>query len=364
MENVSSNLSTVNVIDFEGSDEAWDYIVNNAPQAWCWHTRAWHSFIKSASEKMNFQDHSFFILKNNRPICLVPMATCDIQYENGITREAGYYGGPLPWPCALYGEVTVEKYAIEEAERRARSAGAGRMSFMSSSPFVKLRRDEWFDPILASLGYIDISFDSHLVLVDKNLLGNVRKTYRKQVARNKKSIETKIMRGALISEELTKKYLELHVKDAGGQFRSYESYRCQTNLVRQGEGFFVVASDVSSKKIVGMLLISIVKGAAYDNSVAVDPEFQNAGVSHIMKWRTIEELVDMGISHYELGMIFNTPKMNFIPSANQRGISFFKSGWSRDSSKKIFVAEKCLDISSFNQLMDRRISALKTLFKL
>lgn len=364
MDNVTNNLTVVNVVDFEGYEEAWDYIVENAPQAWCWHTRAWHSFIKSASEKMNFQDHSFFVLKNHEPICLVLMTICDVQYENGVTREASYYGGPLPWPCALVDEVAVEKYGIEEAERRARRLGAGRISFLSSSPSVKLRRDEWFDPVLVALGYMDISYDSHLAVVDEKLLGNVRKTYRKEVARNTKNIETKIIRGSSISEELTNIYLDLHVKDAGGQFRSYESYRLQTNLAKQGEGFFVVASEKLSKKVVGMLLISVVKGAAYDNSVAVDPVFQEACVSHILKWRAIEELVDMGISHYELGMIFNAPKINFIPSANQRGISFFKSGWSRDISKKVFVAEKCLDMPSFDMLMDRRKMAISNLFKL
>ena len=123
-----------------------------------------------------------------------------------------------------------------------------------------------------------------------------------------------------MTPELEETYFKLHVKDAGGQFRSRESYTKQADIARGGEAFYVVATHTESGTIVGMLLVSLYKNTAYDNSVAVDPDFADKYVSHLLKWRAIEELQKRKVPTYELGQ-----KADPLSSTKKEiGISHFK----------------------------------------
>ena len=85
-----------------------------------------------------------------------------------------------------------------------------------------------------------------------------------------------------------------------------------------------------------MLLVSLYKNAAYDGSVAVDPDFASQNVSHLLKWRVIEELQKRKVPTYELGQKAD-------PSSSTKkelGITHFKEGWSRDRTRSIWKIEK------------------------
>ena len=102
------------------------------------------------------------------------------------------------------------------------------------------------------------------------------------------------------------------------------------------------AKHKESGVLAGMLLVSFYKKAAYDNSVAVDPDHHQNYVSHLLKWNAISELVKRGAVSYELGIKAELPDLMRIPSRKNLGISNFKDGWARGSVKRVFVADKFL----------------------
>jgi lipid II:glycine glycyltransferase (peptidoglycan interpeptide bridge formation enzyme) len=169
-----------------------------------------------------------------------------------------------------------------------------------------------------------------------------------------------VIEGDAVTPEIEETYFQLHVKDAGGQFRSRESYHLQANLAREREAFYVTATHRGRNVIAGMLLVSVYKGAAYDNSVAVDPDFQDEYVSHLLKWTAIEALNARAVQIYELGEKAALPTTISIPSAKNRGISYFKEGWSRDSTKLVVAAEKFLDSDFLCAITSSRLDAVKT----
>jgi hypothetical protein len=113
-----------------------------------------------------------------------------------------------------------------------------------------------------------------------------------------------------------------------------------------------------------MLLVQVLKGAAYDSSVAVDPQFEDEGVSYLLKWCAIEHLVDTGIRHYELGRAALTPTFLEQPSAKNYGISFFKDGWSRGRLKPVWAAERFYGRRALSLFLDRRENDLVRHFSL
>ena len=102
--------------------------------------------------------------------------------------------------------------------------------------------------------------------------------------------------------DISIEYMNLHVKDSGKVHRPIETFQAQLELINQGEGFAVQVIDKTIGVFLGMLIILHNKNSAYDFSVAVDPDYKNEYVSHLMKWKTIQHLQEIGIKYYELGL--------------------------------------------------------------
>ena len=121
--------------------------------------------------------------------------------------------------------------------------------------------------------------------------------------------------------------MELHIMDAGRKTRNLESYIKQVEFIKEDEGFFVKAENNESGITEGMLLITLIKGHALDNSVATTDYGKNNYVSHILKKIAMEFLEKKMTKSYFLGEDFTLSTNELIPSAKQLGISYFKDGW-------------------------------------
>ena len=113
-----------------------------------------------------------------------------------------------------------------------------------------------------------------------------------------------------------------------------------------------------------MLLINVFKGAAYDSSVAVDPDFQSDQISNLLKWEAIKYLQKLDIKYYDLGMAAIAPNYLWQPTEKNYGISFFKNGWSRDSYKRVWHADKFFSKKALSSFFDKKQKNLINYLKL
>ena len=341
----------------------WDRLCAYSPDAWFWHTWANMEFNFVAAQKNKAKNLSFFILLDGEPVGIVPLLVEQTKFGDDYSAwDAAYYGGPLPWPAFLAGLPNfegIEDYAFREMERRARNAAAGRIRVRLSPPHPLGNEEQRLARTVSAHRYLDSSFVSHSVNIQANSLAHVRERYRRYVKKFISQYELSIKEGATVTKEVEDIYFRLHVKDAGGQFRSRESYDFQANLARKHEAFYVTATRRGDTSIAGMLLVSVSKGAAYDNSVAVDPECQDEYVSHMLKWTAIETLLARGVTTYELGQKVLLPTTAVIPSSKDYGISHFKEGWSQGAIKTVWMAEKFLDAGFLSAVMTARADAVK-----
>jgi hypothetical protein len=341
----------------------WDQLVEESSVGWILHSRLWHNVMLEILSGSNVSDRSFFLVHpDSGPVALCPLLISDVRYGGETFREAGFNGAGLPWPCiSATGQLPdgILRHAINEAERLSRLNGAEKISFMSSSP-ESTADSYWYKELMASLPYLDASYESHLVNINSDTLLTVRERYRRYVKKYSKLVATNIVYGEAVTAAIEQSYFELHVKDAGGQYRSRDSYKMMADMARNGGGFFVVATSHETKNILGVLLILMHKLSAYDASVGVDPDHQDKFVSHLMKWNAIKHLQELGVSHYELGIVSNSARFERIPSQKEKGISMFKSGWSRNRTKRVLVAERFLNINSLHRWMQAKESALRS----
>lgn len=358
------------VAEFEARDIAcvkdaaqlWDRFVERSPRAWCWSTRRWQTFIRASNAAHNPHDISFIVFRGYEPVCLAPGLVIDAKLGETTLRDGAYGGTPIPWPCPLPGEDAAEAFALSEVERRARLAGAGRLRLSCPVPASSATALDWFEPLVTRLGFIDSSYTSHLVDVDADVFGRVRERYRRYVRKAANTVTTEIAAGPAVTDAMEEAFFRLHVLDAGGQFRSRESYSRQIDLARSDEGFLAVARDAESEEIRGILLISVFNKSAFDSSVGIDPAHAKANISYVLKWAALKELVVRGIHHYELGGRWTVPRLDFVPSEKQRAISFFKDGWARGGIKKVPVAEKFLTSAALVAHLDECRRVLSQLF--
>ncbi|HER25705.1 MAG TPA: GNAT family N-acetyltransferase [Rhodospirillales bacterium] len=330
--------------------KVWDDLVDQCPDAWFMHTSAFHRYIAAATGEP-FENASFVVENEGRPIALAPLAFGPLKLDGYEALEAGYYGGPLPWPCFLPGadkNGEMELAAFAEAERRAISCGAKRIRYMLSPPQPGEDDILRFARVVSKRHYLDTSYPSHWMALDHDAESGVRSRYKRYVKKFSKDFDLRVSRGGRLGDDLEQAYFDLHVKDSGGMFRSRESYTEMANMAREGLGFFVSAHSRDSGGAVGVLVVLVHKNHAYDASVAVDPAYQDAFVSHLLKWQAIRTLSEDGAKSYELGRWANKADWNWTPGQKNFGISFFKQGWSRDGVKSVLVAEKFFDRDALN----------------
>jgi hypothetical protein len=347
--------------------ELWTSVVLASPNAWFWHTWANLQFNLVAGRKYESANLSFFVIEEDQVVGVVPLIVNRIQIGKTPAWDASYYGGPLPCPIFLPKTQkleTLEQLALLELEKRARDAGAVRIRLRHEPPMPTSDEDSWLEKIVNEQRYIDSSYASHWMHIHEGTLARVRERYRRYVKKFSPGDTISIADGKAVSEELEQMYFQLHVKDAGGQFRSRDSYTRQADLARVGEAFFVLARRGGNNDVAGMLLVSLFKNSAYDNSVAVEPAFQNEYVSHLMKWFAIEELTRRNALAYELGPKAGLPSFMSLPSEKNRGISHFKEGWVRDAVRRVKVGEKFLNADCLQTFMKEQADSLQAYFGL
>jgi len=339
-------ISFQNVLEIPRWEKVWDEFVLTAPDAWYRHLRLFRNYTLAATVDKMPSDQSFFIFRGDEPIGLAPVLFSHVVDDNGYQGlEAGYYGIPLPWPCfksEFLGHHALELRVFDEIERRAINQGAGRIQFILSPPTPSMEDEKRFKALIETRNHIDSRYPSHWMKIKEDSLSHVRSRYKRYIKKFKDQYELSIIEGKAVDEKFIQTYMDTHIKDAGGQFRSRDSYIALANLARNGFGFFSIATCVSTGKIVGFLFVILFKKQAYDGSVAVDPEHEKNHVSHLLKWVTIETLIERKATDYELGIRAMLPTRQRVPSKKDYGISFFKDGWARGEQKSILVAEKFL----------------------
>lgn len=302
------------------------------------------------------------------------LTTLDKDIDGRTFRAAQLYSGILPWPCIrddANDKEAAELFAFEELERRARLAGAAYIRMRLSTPFEQSDDQDRMTRIARAFSYVHTHTPFSTLMIDEvaGLSPQERahlfyKSTRTNFAKFADRFECKVLEGKDITPELEETFFDLHGKDAGRQVRSRESFAKQADCARHGEGFYTVAVDKKSGKVIGRLLVSLYKGHAIDNSLAVDPEFEGQCVGQFLKLRTISELIARGAKTYELGPREDAPTLMRIATQKDWGLSHFKKGWALGNERMIWELEKFLDADALAGFLQEKENALKTYFKL
>jgi GNAT superfamily N-acetyltransferase len=360
------NPHAISITEVDEAPKLWQETVDASESSWIWHTWLAHEFNLCAGEKYKAQDLSFFVYDEKKAVGVVPLIMQEKTIGDFKGLEASYYSGFLPWPCFradLDAECAseLESFAFTELERRAREAGAGRIVMQMATPPNQSDERERVARVAAEHSYLIAPLKHHVAAVNAGALSAARSRY--DYKHFSLLFEVTIAEGDAVTAALEETYLNLHVKDAGGQFRSRESYALQSEIARQKAGFYIVARHKESGAVAGMALINVYQGAAYYHTVAIDPDFQKMCVGYQLQCRVLEELLARGIATYDLGPKEDFSTARMLSSEKKRGIALFKDKFARYQSRDLYEAEKFLDEAFFRASAAARNAALQDYFK-
>lgn len=349
------------IADIPDAPALWKTLVDSSPLAGLWHTWHWHKYILAAAEPFKPEERSFFIYEDEKPVGLCPLLIQRRVRGDEEWIEAAYNTGLLPWPVTNSPEA--EDFAFAELERRARTAGAAHIA-LQLYPETPLE-DETARVERVGRVHRYIGSEGHLQVVEVvGAKGRARERFVRYDKKYAPLFEFDVLAGATVDADTEETYFKLHVLDAGKQTRSRESYARQADLARAGEAFFVRAQHKESGEVAGMLLVSLNKEAAFDNSVAIDPRFADQYVGHALRFRALEELERLGVKRFEMPLYVWPPSIFHIPGAKELNIAHFKEGFSRGNSRAVWRVEKFLDGECLHNYLEERERSLKEFFLL
>ena len=330
--------------DISNWEEVVDDIWYQSKQSWIWNTVQMFKFRKACLNNfIETQDLSFLIYKEGKPIGYFFL----LAFKEQAYFEASFLAAPLYWPCfvdAYCNDAQIFKETFSFIDNLSSIYNIGLISMTLTSADSRL-----YSAIVAHANYIDESYESHIVKPVEFNFEKIRPKYRQMIKKYQIKFSVNIFFDCDITPEIVNQYHLLHVLDSGGNFRDLSTYLNQFQLLQKG-GFVVCAYDrENSSAPVGMLHILVSKNRAYDASVAIDPEYHQFYLSHILKNEAIKQLQHQKIQIYELGQSFYCSTFSHIPSKKNYGINYFKDGWSRGETEKIYKSIKFYNKEAFDK---------------
>jgi hypothetical protein len=334
----------------------WNAFCLKSPDAWFWHTTQWLEYTLNYRPELQPQSESFLCLQRGAIAAICPLIVETHATGTGVAKEFSYGGDTVPSPALAEGLSEKSRKALSQAafayiDARAASLHVQRASFR----ILPLTATFWSYQFpqanpLARLGFNDISLATqvlNLVGDEQDLLRDMRKGHRADIARAAKLIQATVLDEHTITQERFDNYRLLHCKAAGRVTRPLATFQMMLEWIRSGQAILCAAT--LDDKDVGFALVSVYKDGAYYSSSCEDPEFNHLPIGHLLQWRVMQWLKEHGIRRYEIGLQSFGDQVHSTISEKEVKIGFFKRGFGGQTvafwrGEKFYNQEYCLQV--------------------
>lgn len=345
-----------------GLTAAWDAFCDAQPDAWIWHASLFAGQVRCLP---GFSKDLRFVLVDRRGdiVAAVPLYLCANGLDGALECNLGGWSLPFPAVSRDLDEKSREaalRQVFETIDGVAAQENALRVS-MAVLPQQRLAHPAaaTCNPLLDWPGYLQRQ--ERTIVLDltsgaEHALAQVRTRFARYVRSKAHALDLAVLRGREAVAAL-EEYAVVERRDAT-QHPCAARLAFKGALLEAGLAFLIRARAVAEDAACGFLMVLYDKGLAFDYAVAVDDAFKDLRVSHAMKFRAIEELAARGCAGYELGIYSGPPSLYRIPDAKQQGITYFKTGFSKQLAT-LYIAEKFYTRDYLRRVTQRRLAALE-----
>lgn len=336
---------------------AWDTFIEKSSDAWFWHKREYCDYL--LDKYPNCQSHNFMVFQNDELVAIVPL-TLTIHKNN--IAEWTHAGWAIPFP-AIKAEPKSKLWSLithtifKNIDDLSKDLNIKRIGMCISPHQRNVYKTNMGDNILYKIhGFLDCSEETLVINLNKSeeeILFSIRKRYKRYIRNLSNKIETIIIDNHQITDSTIDDFIGVAKRNVSKNIDEKDYIHLQKWL-QNNDAILIQAKLIENQKAIGYLAVLNYKKSAFDYMVVVDDEHKELRVSHAMKMTSLFKLKELGTEFYELGVYTNCPKIYRLPSAKQKGITRFKSGFA-DKLMSLPIAEKFYDVNYFKKVYVERI---------
>lgn len=308
-------------------DVYWKDGLKNIPGATPMYSTGVRKFEHEIFSSSLLRDDSFAVLTDSGEIAALVPLYC-FKNESGLS-EYRYAGEYLRAPL-LYGLPDSDKYkkmqkfVFERIEELARLNNV--MAHKTMTEGVDILEGRHYYNYLTDFGYNDESSVCQLIDCSKDINGlwtDVRKSYKHLINRADKNYLYETVSSHNYNFEKCENYRKLHLKAAGKQTRSLESFYLMYKMIENNQAFIILVRDKVEHTVAAHFFYHLGAHCLYASS-AVDPELpSDSGIGHLALWQGIVTACNMGIRFFDMGQL----RIASDFTEKEMGIAVFKKGF-------------------------------------
>jgi len=274
------------------------------------------------NEGATVEDRSFLLLWENRPV---------MAFQGGLVKyntkaDLLFYEIPATFiEVKQYLSKKAQKTFLKELDEIVKETNGafwyqdclsdGEISTLSR---YLLMKGSTATPFFSQI--IDLSEDVTL------LWRKLRKRYSSLINNGLKELTPEVFDSKTITWELMQEFRDLHIREAGRETRSEESWRRQFEMVKNGDAFVVLGYH--DKELVSAGLFMNSADSCYYAVSASRRDLFKKPLFHALMWSAILHSKKNGCHWFEIGdQLFPNHPQDKIPDQKELGISEFKAGF-------------------------------------
>lgn len=330
--------SSLTVIYRNNNSDAWNHVLNNTgyvPFAYLENTIHFQIALQTGNG-ISLSDLSVIVLYDNKPCAVWPLL---FRKEPDHAVLSGFGTMLLP-PLFISGIASVsKKHIIKECIKVIEEIGrqAEINTIQSEEPFLNTKNiSDWHYELIRKGAVAVLRYDLYvnLSLDIEKIKSRFRKSYKSLISRGLKAWKVEKLEND--DPAIWEEFRQLHIKVAGRETRSKESWAIHYEAVMSGMAFLIYLRNDAGEMVGGGLFIHSGQECFYGVG-AYDRSLFDKPLGHVVQYVAIEEMQKRGLLWYKVGTrAFATD----IPTPSDKEVSIteFKEGFATDIFPKYLLA--------------------------
>lgn len=291
------------------------------------------AFSIEYANKSSFEDYSFIIVENQKPIIATIMS---LEIKPDKSKFLAGFGRPI---CMI--EDVSDTSLLKRAQKLHDSefkkiielnstASIYYQDFLNNSTLSFLGRK------LLDIGATATPYFSQIIDLThpkEYLWTQMRKSYKSLINWGIKNLNQVLLDHKTITMENVEAFRQLHIQVAGRETRSQKTWEIQYETVKNKEGF-VILGYLENELVTASYFIHNSFSCYYGVSASIRELFDKP-LLHSSIWKAIEYSKDLGCKLFEPGEQLFPNQGN--PSKKQLGISNFKKGFGGNTKTRLDI---------------------------
>ena len=197
-----------------------------------------------------------------------------------------------------------------------------------------LRKGAKASPVFSQV--IDLTYS------EADLKKDLRKSYNNLINRGLRELKPQVFGARELTWDHMLAFRQLHIREAGRETRSEESWRRQFDMVHAEEAFVVLGNLENEIVSAGFFVYS--KTNCHYGSSASRRDLFEKPLFHALMWKAILHTKELGCRWFEVGeQLFLNHPADSPPTAKELGISEFKAGFGGQTRMSLDLMLDCSD---------------------